>query len=541
MSKKLNVSLAQINPIVGDVKGNTQKILNVITDLTQQQLDSDLVIFPELCITGYPPEDLLLRPELTDRVEIALQQIISALPPRMHVVVGHPCRDQGQLYNSASILNQDGIMATYHKQCLPNYLVFDEMRYFVAGDKNCIVTINQVRVALLICEDLWQFLPTMQLHHADVIVSLNASPYHAHQLDERRAVAKARVEQSGLPLIYVNQVGGQDELVFDGRSFIMDESGQIVHQLALFDTEVSSCTLQFLPFAVSGVATPTAEPEKDAEIYQALVTGVRDYVTKNGFPGAVLGLSGGIDSALTLAIAVDALGADRVQAVMMPFLYTAEMSVSDAAQQAEMLGVEFNSVSIESMYHAFMQQLQPLFGERDKDTTEENLQSRCRGLLLMALSNKTGKIVLTTGNKSEMAVGYATLYGDMAGGFDVLKDVPKTLVYRLSDYRNSVSAAIPQRVIDRPPSAELAPDQVDQDSLPPYDVLDAILEMYIEQDRSISDIVAAGFEQEIVAKVARLVDINEHKRRQAAPGVRISKRAFGRDRRYPITSGFRWY
>ncbi|QWK95024.1 NAD+ synthase [Plesiomonas shigelloides] len=535
----LTVALAQLNMLVGDIEGNAQKIITT----TREQADAgaELVVFPELALTGYPPEDLLLRPDLMVRVNAQLD-LIAQVSHKTAVLVGHPWPEDGKLYNALSVYAEGRLLIRYYKQKLPNYGVFDELRYFSAGDKNALLELNGVRLGLLICEDLWFDAPVDALHAAgaEVIVSINASPYDQEKPQVRQRLLEGHCRRTGLPLLYLNQIGGQDELVFDGCSKVFNAQGEMTHRLAAFAEQVEQVQLHKQQDALT--ITPMAQPAVAqgllAQTYQALVLAVRDYVTKNGFQGAVLGLSGGIDSALTLAIAVDALGADKVQAVMMPFRYTADISVADAKEEADLLGIEFDIVSIEPMFDAFMQQLAPMFAGTERDTTEENLQARCRGVMLMALSNKRRRLVLTTGNKSEMAVGYATLYGDMAGGFDVLKDVPKTLVFQLSEYRNTLSYVIPQRVIDRPPSAELAPDQVDQDSLPPYDILDAILHAYVEQDKSVADLVAMGFEEEVVRKVIRLVDINEYKRRQAAVGPRITARNFGKDRRYPITSGF---
>lgn len=535
----LTVALAQLNMLVGDIEGNAQKIITT----TREQADAgaDLVVFPELALTGYPPEDLLLRPDLMVRVNAQLD-LIAQVSHKTAVLVGHPWPEGGKLYNALSVYAEGRLLIRYYKQKLPNYGVFDELRYFSAGDKNALLELNGVRLGLLICEDLWFDAPVDALHAAgaEVIVSINASPYDQEKPQVRQRLLEGHCRRTGLPLLYLNQIGGQDELVFDGCSKVFNAQGEMTHRLAAFAEQVELVSLhkQQDALTITPMAQPAAAQGLLAQTYQALVLAVRDYVTKNGFQGAVLGLSGGIDSALTLAIAVDALGADKVQAVMMPFRYTADISVADAKEEADLLGIEFDIVSIEPMFDAFMQQLAPMFAGTERDTTEENLQARCRGVMLMALSNKRRRLVLTTGNKSEMAVGYATLYGDMAGGFDVLKDVPKTLVFQLSEYRNTLSYVIPQRVIDRPPSAELAPDQVDQDSLPPYDILDAILHAYVEQDKSVADLVAMGFEEEVVRKVIRLVDINEYKRRQAAVGPRITARNFGKDRRYPITSGF---
>lgn len=535
----LTVALAQLNMLVGDIEGNAQKIITT----TREQADAgaDLVVFPELALTGYPPEDLLLRPDLMVRVNTQLD-LIAQVSHKTAVLVGHPWPKDGKLYNALSVYAEGRLLTRYYKQKLPNYGVFDELRYFSAGDKNALLELNGVRLGLLICEDLWFDAPVDALHAAgaEVIVSINASPYDQEKPQVRQRLLEGHCRRTGLPLLYLNQIGGQDELVFDGCSKVFNAQGEMTHRLAAFAEQVEQVQLhkQQDALTITPMAQPAAAQGLLAQTYQALVLAVRDYVTKNGFQGAVLGLSGGIDSALTLAIAVDALGADKVQAVMMPFRYTADISVADAKEEADLLGIEFDIVSIEPMFDAFMQQLAPMFAGTERDTSEENLQARCRGVMLMALSNKRRRLVLTTGNKSEMAVGYATLYGDMAGGFDVLKDVPKTLVFQLSEYRNTLSYVIPQRVIDRPPSAELAPDQVDQDSLPPYDILDAILHAYVEQDKSVADLVAMGFEEEVVRKVIRLVDINEYKRRQAAVGPRITARNFGKDRRYPITSGF---
>ncbi|MGL5220408.1 MAG: NAD+ synthase [Plesiomonas shigelloides] len=535
----LTVALAQLNMLVGDIEGNAQKIITT----TREQTDAgaDLVVFPELALTGYPPEDLLLRPDLMVRVNAQLD-LIAQVSHKTAVLVGHPWPEDGKLYNALSVYAEGRLLIRYYKQKLPNYGVFDELRYFSAGDKNALLELNGVRLGLLICEDLWFDAPVDALHAAgaEVIVSINASPYDQEKPQVRQRLLEGHCRRTGLPLLYLNQIGGQDELVFDGCSKVFNAQGEMTHRLAAFAEQVELVQLhkQQDVLTITPMAQPAVAQGLLAQTYQALVLAVRDYVTKNGFQGAVLGLSGGIDSALTLAIAVDALGADKVQAVMMPFRYTADISVADAKEEADLLGIEFDIVSIEPMFDAFMQQLAPMFAGTERDTTEENLQARCRGVMLMALSNKRRRLVLTTGNKSEMAVGYATLYGDMAGGFDVLKDVPKTLVFQLSEYRNTLSYVIPQRVIDRPPSAELAPDQVDQDSLPPYDILDAILHAYVEQDKSVADLVAMGFEEEVVRKVIRLVDINEYKRRQAAVGPRITARNFGKDRRYPITSGF---
>jgi NAD+ synthase (glutamine-hydrolysing) len=539
MINKLRIVMAQLNMLVGDIEGNADKVI-AAAERARNEFKADVIVFPELALTGYPPEDLLLRPGLYTRVLAALESINLRVRD-IDIVLGYPHAAAGGVYNAASLLRADTTVATYHKQHLPNYSVFDEKRYFAAGSEPCVVDIKGVPVGLTVCEDIWQPGSVAQACAAGArfIININASPYHLYKGREREQAVRERVVEGQVPVLYVNLVGGQDELVFDGGSFVMDGNGLITQQAPAFEEG-----LYLAEFAVEGdTVTPlpgecAAELGEEASVYRALVLGVRDYIEKNGFPGVVIGLSGGIDSALTLAIAVDAIGAERVEAVMMPSRYTADISLDDAKAEADTLGVEYRVIPIEPAFNVFLDSLKEEFAGREVDTTEENIQARCRGIILMGISNKKGKMVLTTGNKSEMAVGYATLYGDMAGGFDALKDVPKTLVFRLSRYRNTISPVIPERVITRPPSAELAEDQQDSDSLPPYEELDAILEMYVEQDKCADDIVAAGYDEAVVRRVIRLVDINEYKRRQAAPGVRITRRAFGRDRRYPITSGF---
>ncbi len=539
MAKSLRIVMAQLNTVVGDVGGNLERVLEACAQ-ARDELHADLVLFPELTLTGYPPEDLLLRPGLQRRVEKALAELGERLEG-ITAVIGHPSQVPEGLHNSASAIVDGGRACSYDKQWLPNYSVFDEKRYFIPGSAPGLFELKGVCFGITICEDLWLPGPVEQAARAgaQLILNLNASPFHLDKAAERERSARERIVDAGVPLIYCNLVGAQDELVFDGASFVMNVEGEITQHAPAFEEGLYPVDIDI----VDGQAVPRAGervsyPEEEAAAYGALVLGVRDYVNKNGFPGAVLGLSGGIDSALTLAVAVDALGPERVEAIMMPTRYTADMSLADAEEEAGILGIDYRVHPIEPMFQSFLNALAGEFAGLPVDTTEENIQARCRGLLLMAVSNKKGSIVLTTGNKSEMAVGYATLYGDMAGGFDVLKDVPKTLVFRLSEYRNSLGRVIPQRVIDRPPSAELAPDQQDSDSLPDYPVLDAILERYVEQDQCAEEIVAAGFDEAEVARVIRLVDINEYKRRQAAPGPRITRRAFGRDRRYPITSGY---
>ncbi|CAM3776089.1 NAD+ synthase [Xenorhabdus thuongxuanensis] len=535
MSRTLNIALAQLNWLVGDIEGNSERMLQTVRE--QQAKGADLVMFSELALSGYFPEDLLFRPDLHQRCREQLVRLQEA-SSQVGILVGHPWQQDGKLYNALSLFWQGEIVARYFKQLLPNYGVFDEERYFKAGDQNCVIPFKGYNLGLLICEDLWFEAPIDALKQAgaEIILSINASPFNREKPNIRSTLIKSHCQRTHLPIIYLNQVGGQDQLIFDGCSKVFDANGEITHRMAAFEEQVEQCC--FNEMDIEPMENPISQLLPLAQIYKALVLSVRDYVQKNGFKGALLGLSGGIDSGLTLAIAVDALGKDHVQAVMMPFRYTSEMSIHDAREQAELLGVEFDVVSIEPMFDAFMVQLEPMFAGTEKDTTEENLQARCRAVILMAMSNKRRRLVLTTSNKSESAVGYSTLYGDMAGGFNALKDVPKTMVFALAKYRNTVSPAIPQRVIDRPPSAELAPNQLDQDSLPPYDMLDAILEGYVEKDKSVADLVSEGFDEAIVRKVIRLVDINEYKRRQAPIGPRITQRDFGKDRRYPITSGF---
>ncbi len=535
---RLRVAMAQLNLLVGDIEGNARKVTAAAYE-ARDRLSAVLVLFPELALTGYPPEDLLLRSDLHTRVLRALEQIKRDVRG-IDLLVGYPHCATGGLYNAASLIRDGAIVATYHKQHLPNYSVFDEKRYFTSGTAPCVVDVRGVALGITICEDVWHPGPLQQSADAGarLIVNINASPYHAGRGSEREEVVRQRIAETRVPVIYVNQIGGQDELVFDGESFVLDARGQVTQRAPAFEEGVHLVEVELgsSPVPVPGdLHPPLSELES---IYGALVLGVRDYIGKNRFRGAVLGLSGGVDSALTLAIAVDAIGPEAVEAVMMPSPYTALMSREDAEREARTLGVEFQVVPIEPVFGQFLDVLADEFAGMAPDTTEENIQARCRGVILMAISNKKGKILLSTGNKSEMAVGYATLYGDMAGGFAPIKDVPKTLVYRLAEFRNARSPVIPRRVLERAPSAELAPDQRDEDTLPPYAVLDPILEAYVERDQCLEDIVALGFDPQTVHKVLSMVDRNEYKRRQAPPGVRITRRAFGRDRRYPITSGF---
>ncbi|OAI06092.1 NAD+ synthase [Methylomonas methanica] len=531
----LKIALAQLNFTVADIQANTTKIIDAAVQAKQQQ--ADLVVFPELCVTGYPPEDLLFRSDFIQQAQQAVTEIAEKITG-ITVVIGYPRQQEGRLYNTAVALRDGETLAEYDKQALPNYGVFDEQRYFTAGVQTSLFTVKDSRLALTICEDIWQpgIIAKNRAIGADVILTLNASPFHAGKMQQREDIICSQIKAEQVPVVYVNQIGGQDELIFDGASFVADRNGDVVFRAAEFEEQLS--VVEFV----------NQQPQKSsiADLYQpvvseykALVLGIQDYVRKNGFRGAILGLSGGIDSALVLALAVDALGADQVEAVLMPSRYTQDMSNQDAILEAEALGIKYHVLPIEPAVTAFNEMLAPLFAGSKKDTTEENIQARCRGVLLMALSNKQGKLLLTTGNKSEMSVGYATLYGDMAGGFAPLKDVSKLLVYQLAEYRNTLSPVIPQRVITRAPSAELAPDQKDEDSLPPYSVLDPILALYVEQDKSAAEIVAQGFVLTDVHRAISLVDRNEYKRRQSPPGIRITPRAFGRDRRYPISSAYR--
>jgi NAD+ synthase (glutamine-hydrolysing) len=541
--KKLHVAIAQINPCVGSFDDNHQHISDAISAAVEQ--GADAIVFPELVITGYPPEDLLFRPAFLARVEAAIDKI-KQLSSGITVVIGASRIKNNSLYNMAIVLRDGKQIGEYAKQHLPNYRVFDEKRYFTAGTETVVIDIAGVKTALLICEDIWKDAPVKKAKAAgaECIFVLNASPFRVDKAKERLDILNRQAQENALPIVYVNLIGGQDELVFDGHSMVVDRDGDLLYQLEPFKEQTGFVEITF--DEQSQQQKPKQELlqyPKEKQVYQALVMGVRDYVSKNGFPGVLLGLSGGIDSALTLAIAVDALGAENVEAVMMPFRYTADISVEDAAKQADKLAVKYREIPIEQIFTGFMDALSREFEGLERDVTEENIQARSRGVLLMALSNKLGKMLLATGNKSEMSMGYATLYGDMNGGFAPLKDVYKTLVYYLSRYRNTLGDGeiIPDRVITRPPSAELAPDQKDEDSLPPYDILDAVLRMFIEEFKSVDEIVAQGFEREMVQRVASLVLLNEYKRRQAAPGIRITQRAFGKDRRYPITSAYRKY
>ncbi len=565
----LKLCVAQLNFVVGDLAGNARLIIDAARQAHAQ--GAQVLLTPELAICGYAAEDLFLRPAFVSACDDAVKAVASETAglKGLHIVVGHPAaavdvpvpsRSVGRApcRNAASVICEGQVIHTYAKQELPNYQVFDERRYFLPGDTTCVFEVptlsaEPLRIGLLICEDAWHERPAQAARAAgaQLLAVINASPFHVGKGDERERAMCERVLATGVPLVYAHLVGGQDEIVFEGRSFALDASGSVVARAPSFESNLFEVSID-LPDASAASAAPvrlrgvmTPEHSQEADLWHALVLGVRDYIAKNGFPGAILGLSGGIDSALVLAIAVDALGKDRVRAVMMPSPYTADISWIDAREMATRLGVRYDEVSIRPEFDAFLDSLNPLFEGRPADTTEENLQARIRGTLLMALSNKLGSIVLTTGNKSEMATGYCTLYGDMAGGFAVIKDLVKTQVFKLAWWRNANDPygtglnPIPERIITRPPSAELRPDQKDQDSLPPYDVLDAIVERYMENDHSPAEIVAAGYPQEAVDQVVRLIRINEYKRRQAPVGIRVTHRSFGKDWRYPNTNRFR--
>ncbi|MEL7312781.1 MAG: NAD+ synthase [Pseudomonadota bacterium] len=543
MASELTLCMAQINPLVGDVRGNLERCIEAV-NTAREEHGARVVVLPELILCGYPPEDLLFHRDLERRIGDALEALRVA-SKGIAIIVGAPDYAADNLYNAAFVFDDGVERARYHKHLLPNYQVFDEKRYFTAGSEPCVVDIDGVPLGVTICEDVWEAGPceSSAAAGAEVIVALNGSPYALGAQSRRESVVAARARSTGKPHIYVNMVGGQDELVFDGGSFAMDASGEVIGRAPACVEAVIPVSVQYAGDSKCVVETQANAPIADdlESIYEVLVAGTRDYVRKNGFPGVLLGLSGGIDSALTLCIAVDALGADVVRAVMMPYHYTSEMSRTDAAEQARRLDVDYDVISIEPIVTACMHQLEAAFRDTEPDASEENIQSRARCIVLMALSNKTGRMLLTTGNKSEMAVGYATLYGDMAGGFAPIKDCSKSQVFALARWRNAQSPdnpPIPQRVIDRPPSAELRPDQEDTDSLPPYDVLDPILEGFIERDLSVRELVELGFDRDVVVRILSMVRRNEYKRRQAPPGVRVSGRAFGRDWRYPITSGY---
>jgi NAD+ synthase (glutamine-hydrolysing) len=549
----LSICTAQLNFVVGDMPGNAQKIIAAAREAYAQ--GARLLLTPELAICGYAAEDLFLRPAFIAACDDAVKTVAreTAGLKGLAIVLGHPqalapgAQAFSVCFNAASVVRDGKIEQTYAKRELPNYQVFDERRYFVPGSKPCVFEVEGVKVGVLVCEDAWFATPARDTAAAgaQLLAVINASPFHLGKGTEREATMRARVVETGLPLVYAHLVGGQDEVVFEGRSFALAADGSVAARAPAFVEKLAYALVEPAQGAIKITAEVAPERTLEADLWDALVLGVRDYVGKNGFPGALLGLSGGIDSALVLAIAVDALGADKVRTVMMPSPYTADISWIDARDMATRMGVRYDEISIKPQFEAFKAALATEFAGLPEDTTEENLQARIRGTLLMALSNKFGAIVLTTGNKSEMSTGYCTLYGDMAGGFAVIKDVAKTRVFDLARWRNAndpygtCASPIPERIITRPPSAELRPDQKDQDSLPPYEVLDAIVARYMENDESIESIIASGFARADVERVTRLIKLNEYKRRQAPVGIRVTRRSFGKDWRYPITSKFR--
>ena len=538
--KKISIGIVQENPIVGDIEGNLQLAINAIDKLSKQS-SPDIFLFTEMFITGYPPEDLILRDDLLDASYEAVEKLCE-VKPESFIVIGYPKKEGDSIFNCAGVLRNKSVITEYKKQELPNYEVFDEKRYFQSGKGPGIFEVNGLRVGLSVCEDIWHENVIKQLHEkkTDLILNINASPFHLDKIKERKTLISGHAIDYSLPIVYANQVGGQDELVFDGTSMAMDGEGQQILQLEKFkeDYKIVNFTSDQEGKLSSEKREEIPEDKELEEVYKALVLGAKDYIQKNNFPGVLIGSSGGIDSALTAAIAADAIGPEKVRTFMLPFKFTSDMSVEDSEKLAVNLGIKHSVIPIGDIYESFADSLEDEFSGLEPDITEENLQSRCRGVILMALSNKSGELVLTTGNKSETAVGYSTLYGDTAGGFGVLKDVPKTLVYELSRYRNTISHVIPDRIIDRPPSAELAPDQQDSDSLPDYAILDKIIELYVEQDKSKAEIEASGIEKGMVDRVIRLIDLSEYKRRQAPLGVKITSRGFGKDRRYPITNRF---
>ncbi|MDG1016676.1 MAG: NAD+ synthase [Woeseiaceae bacterium] len=539
MNEKISIVLAQIDLIVGDISGNTTRILEYC-ERVKVESDADLIIFPELSISGYPPEDLLLHSGLKRRIAEAME-LIRQNVRGIAVLVGFPEYTQDHIFNSCAVYNNGKELIRYRKHALPNYSVFDEKRYFTPGNETAVFELHGIKIGINICEDIWYSKPARlsKLAGAELIIVINGSPYQKDGQNIRESTIKRRISEVKIPIVYLNLVGGQDELIFDGASFVMNEKGDVIYRAPAFEETIACIEFERIKKIIVPISN-SIEPklEEIESIYKALVKGTRDYISKHNFPGVVLGLSGGIDSALTLAIACDAIGSDNVRAVMMPFRYTSKMSLEDAQLQSSILNIQYDILPIETLYDAANNLLLPIFDGAKVDATEENIQSRARCILLMAISNKTGLMLLTTGNKSEMAVGYATLYGDMAGGFAPIKDCTKTMVKKLAEYRNTLNEVIPQRVIDREPSAELRENQQDSDSLPPYDLLDPILEAFVEEDLSVLEIVERGYDKTLVTRILEMVKRNEYKRRQAPPGIRISNRAFGRDWRYPITSGY---
>ncbi|AMA65058.1 Glutamine-dependent NAD(+) synthetase [Candidatus Arsenophonus lipoptenae] len=535
MNRKINIALAQLNWLVGDIEGNCERMLREIKN--QKLQGADLILFSELSLTGYPPEDLIFRRDFNQNCNKQLNRLKVA-SQNIAIVVGHIWKKNKKYYNSLSFFWQKKIIARYFKQKLPNYGVFDEKRYFYPGHETCVLSFKNYKLGFLICEDIWsnELVDIIKSKNADIIITINASPYNHKKPYLRTKLLKSHIQRINLPIIYLNQVGGQDELIFDGGSKVLNSHGEITHNLTQFSEQVIQC--KFNDSEPIPMTKLTKNLSPIAQVYEALVMSTRDYIKKNRFPGVIIGLSGGIDSALTLAIATDAIGKDKVQAIMMPFKYTTQISIHDAREEAKLLDIEFTVISIERIYYTFISELSELFTNKTPDNTEENLQARCRAIILMAISNKSGRLVLTTSNKSELAIGYTTIYGDMAGGFAVLKDIPKMLVFQLARYRNKISSIIPSRVINRQPTSELTPGKIDLDNLPPYPVLDAILEGYVEKDKSINQLVKSGFDEMLVRRIINLVNINEYKRRQAPVGPKITIRNFNKDRRYPITSAF---
>lgn len=540
MSKALRVVMAQLNLCVGDIPGNTAKLIHS-AHTARDEMKADLIVFPELCIIGYPPEDLLLRKNFLEEANEALNQFKNEVQG-IYCVISHPHQTSQGLFNSCSLIYNGKILGRYAKQNLPNYGVFDELRYFVPGNSPCVIPIgNQsISVGMVVCEDLWAPTPILQaaVQGARLIVIPNASPFEVDKHEQRHSILAKRAKSENVAIVYVNCVGQQDEIVFDGGSMIVDTSGKITHFAGFCNETLFPVDIEFSAAETTLVSDSFTLASEEERIYNCLVLGVRDYLKKNNFNGALVGISGGIDSALTLAIAVDALGKENVKAILLPSRYTADISNEDALELAERLGVEHETIPIENAFKTFLKSLEKDFAGKKPDITEENIQSRCRGIILMALSNQTGKILLSTGNRSEMAVGYATLYGDMCGGLAVLKDVPKTMVYKLAEYRNKISPVIPTRTLSRAPTAELAPNQKDEDTLPPYPILDKILELYLNQEMGVKEIVALGFDEATVRKIVKMINKSEYKRRQSAIGIRINHKAFSKDRRYPITNKF---
>ena len=539
-STSLRIGIVQENPVVGDIKGNTKLAIKCIQTLKNNS-NPHVIVFSEMFLTGYPPEDLLYREDLLDDVDKSLKKL-SKVSPNIYLVIGYPRKKKNKLFNSAGVIYKGSLQLEYFKQELPNYKVFDEKRYFLPGKGPCLFEVKGKKIALTICEDIWHTKAIRQAARrgAELVLNLNASPFHRNKFEERKELVSRHAKKFNIPIIYINQVGGQDELVFDGASMIISSTGECLVTFPSFKTHTESIEIELSGRRLVNEKNRINQKSRSElqDLYEALVLGTKDYIRKNGFSGAIIGSSGGIDSALTAVIAVDAIGSDQVKTFMMPFDYTAQMSIEDANKLAKNLGISHKVINIKDIFSSFEKSLEEVFLGKEKDKTEENLQSRSRGVLLMAISNKLGSLVLTTGNKSETAVGYSTLYGDTAGGFSVLKDVPKTWVYQLAKYRNTIKEVIPQRIIDRQPSAELAPNQKDSDSLPDYEILDKIIELYVEKDASIEVIVSKGLDKKTAEEVIRLIDKSEYKRRQAPPGVRITDRGFGKDRRYPITNRY---